>query len=130
MACGLAMLFVTASCASDGTTEPSLSSASTFTVQVANETFAVRVSSTATLTAMRERLRTGAMGVIIGSLASGNGGFNTGYGWHLEPSTVAVADVAIELCDGRPSDVQQNMAYWLNTVRSYCPWSARVIAER
>jgi len=98
-----------------------------FTIQVANETFKAQASSAAAATAMRARMSSGAVGVIMGTLVSGDGGVNAPYGWHLDPATVTPAQVATEACDGRPSDVQNNMTYWLTTVRVFCPWSARVI---
>lgn len=114
----------------DNATSPNDADGSLFTVQVVNETFKVRVTSATAIAAMRGRMQAGSEGVIIGQLVSGNGGFNTGYGWHLDPATVAVADVAIEACDGRPSDVQGDLPYWLNTVKSYCPWGAKVVSEQ
>jgi hypothetical protein len=101
-----------------------------FTVQVGAERFKVQATTAASLAALRSRLQSGIPGVILGSLASGDGGVNAPYQWHLVPTTVTAADVATEVCDGRPSDVQGNLNYWLTTVRSYCPWSAKVVAEQ
>jgi hypothetical protein len=36
--------------------------------------------------------------------------------------------MAIELCDGRPSFVEESLFYWLLTVGSYCPWSSQIVA--
>ena len=47
--------------------------------------------------------------------------------WHPDPSAMHFADFTIELCDGCPFHIEANKAYWLGTVRQYCPWSARVI---
>jgi hypothetical protein len=116
-------------CGSDGALATDEVAGSVFVVQVGNESFRVQVTNANTLTAMRARMQAGTIGVLIGSLASGDGGVNAPYGWHLEPETVAVADVAVEVCDGRPSDVQRNLTYWIGTVRSYCPWGARVMSE-
>ncbi|MEO3993764.1 MAG: hypothetical protein QN229_05640 [Desulfurococcaceae archaeon TW002] len=41
----------------------------------------------------------------------GDGGFNKSWGWHLDPDTVEVADVTIELCDGMPSFVESELDY-------------------
>lgn len=120
-------LIAACSGADSGTLSPS-SSGTIFTIQVANETFKVQASSTTAAAAMRARLAAGSPGVIIGALVRGDGGVNAPYGWHLDPATVSPVDVAAEVCDGRPSDVQQNMTYWITTVRSFCPWSARVIS--
>lgn len=50
------------------------------------------------------------------------------WSWHTEPTPVSFADLTIELCDGRPSDVEGDIDYWVNTVGQYCPWSAVVSA--
>ncbi len=113
----------------DDSTAPGDNRGGLFTVRVVNETFKVQVSDSAQVAALRNRLSSGSEEVSIGALASGNGGFNTGYSWHLDPATVKAVDVAIEVCDGRPSDVQGDLPYWLNTVKSYCPWGAKVIRE-
>jgi hypothetical protein len=38
-----------------------------------------------------------------------------------------MAEVTIELCDGRPSDLENNLVYWMDTVGRFCPWSARLV---
>lgn len=49
---------------------------------------------------------------------------NAGYSWHIDPDSVEFADTTIELCDGRPSDVENRVI----TSDRYCPWAAEVIA--
>lgn len=71
---------------------------------------------------------------VSGSLAPGNGGFNRvgdfWYSWHIAPNAWALAEISIELCDGRPfSDVEQDTAYWINTVGQFCPWSSYIKGE-
>ncbi|MGH7539534.1 MAG: hypothetical protein ACRELC_00890, partial [Gemmatimonadota bacterium] len=58
-----------------------------------------------------------------------NGGFNTRWSWHLDPATVHAPDAAIGLCDGRPSLVEADLDYWIETVGQFCPWGARVVAR-
>jgi hypothetical protein len=53
---------------------------------------------------------------------------NKGHAWHLV--NVQLADVTTEVCDGKPSDVDGNLAYWAGTVKRFCPWSARPTALR
>jgi hypothetical protein len=48
--------------------------------------------------------------------------------WHVDPASVAFADVTIEVCDGLPSHIENDKRYWLETLGSYCPWSARVVS--
>ena len=53
---------------------------------------------------------------------------NTGWSWHFT-GDVALAELSIELCDGRPSMVEADLGYWLRTVGSFCPWGSYVYAE-
>jgi hypothetical protein len=64
---------------------------------------------------------------VTGSLVIGDGGFNSPWGWHLDPNDVTMAEFSIELCDGTPSEVERNLPYWLFQVETFCPWSSKVI---
>ena len=66
-------------------------------------------------------------GVVSGTLRAGDGDFNAPWSWHWEPESVHTPDLAIEVCDGRPSMVEDDLAYWLGTVKQFCPWGARVV---
>jgi hypothetical protein len=50
------------------------------------------------------------------------------WSWHVDPQMVEFADNTIELCDGTPADIENDLSYWLNTVDQFCPWSGEVIA--
>lgn len=63
----------------------------------------------------------------IGPIAAGRGGHNVGWSWHF--TDVSLAEAAVEVCDGTPSMVQADLSYWLNTVKSFCPWGSYVFAE-
>ena len=64
----------------------------------------------------------------IGVLDFGNGGFNQPWGWHYKPETVAMTEISTEVCDAEPHFVQENLDYWVNTVKYYCPWTAKIIS--
>jgi len=64
----------------------------------------------------------------IGVLVLGDGGFNAPWGWHYKPETVMMTDMSTEGCDAEPHFVQENLDYFVNTVKYYCPWSARIIS--
>jgi hypothetical protein len=102
----------------------------TFVIQVSTESFKIRVDTDAQAIALRSRMASGSVGVISGELVAGDGGFNAPWSWHLRPSTITVPDVAIELCDGRPSFVENDLSYWISTVRQFCPWGAKVMSEQ
>ena len=97
-----------------------------FVIEVEGEQFRLRTTNPATASALDARRRSGTLGVVVGRIVRGDGGFNTPWSWHLDPASIGVPQVAIELCDGRPSMVQGDLDYWVDTVRTYCPWAARV----
>jgi len=53
---------------------------------------------------------------------------DTDYTWHVDPQEVEWADVTIELCDGRPSYIEENLCSWIDEVGGWCPWSAEVVS--
>lgn len=98
-----------------------------YEVEVSGETFVVRVTDADQAQQLEARLTSGEEGVLSGELAAGDGGYNAPWSWHMIPSMVHAPDVAIELCDGRPSMVEEDLDYWLETVERFCPWGAKVV---
>jgi hypothetical protein len=121
----LVLLLLTTGCGGDvASMRPS--PAQEFVIEVEGEQFRLRTTSPATASALDARRRSGTLGVVAGRIVRGNGGFNTPWSWHLDPASIEVPDAAIELCDGRPSMVEEDLDYWADTVHTYCPWAARV----
>ena len=100
---------------------PSL--ARTATVLVSGETYRIALTTTE-LVAAAEAAKAG-VGPRIpnGRIVMGTD-VNTGWSWHVED--VQFADVTIELCDGRPSDVERDGTRFGGG--RFCPWGARVTA--
>ena len=65
---------------------------------------------------------------VNGAIARGTNG-NMGWSWHYVPDEWSLAEVSMELCDGVPSDIDGNPSYWIDTVGTFCPWSARLLKE-
>lgn len=65
----------------------------------------------------------------IGPIQHGPGvaDHNAPWSWHLDPEATEMAEVTIELCDGRPSYVDENVDEYVDVVGSYCPWSAQLV---
>jgi hypothetical protein len=97
-----------------------------FVVDVDGERFVVRASDPETIQLAEENLQRRNQRFPMGTLRSGHGGFNSPWTWHLDPATVRFVEVAIEVCDGRPSYVEANQSDF----PTYCPWGARVVARR
>lgn len=91
------------------------------------ETFRVRVEDPDLAARLDARVGLGTGAIVSGVPVSGDGGFNAPWSWHLDPSSIALSDNAIELCDGCPSDVEADLAYWIGTVGRFCPWTSEVV---
>jgi hypothetical protein len=63
-----------------------------------------------------------------GQLECGNGTYNCGYTWRMNPAGITFAEITIEVCDATPSYVQNNCTSFPNG--QYCPWSAELTALR
>jgi hypothetical protein len=99
-----------------------------YLIAVGQDLFRVRVTEPEALAVFEARRTSGQIGVVAGTLAAGDGGFNAPWSWHLEPSTVHAPDVTIGTCSGTPAGVEQDLEYWLNQVGDFCPVEAQIIA--
>jgi len=98
------------------------------TFGIVNESLTVWITDPVFIDRALELLATGTRQVpIFGTLLDGRA-CDPQWTWQVDPADVVFADAAIELCDGLPSHIEADKAYWLGTVRSYCPWSAVVRA--
>jgi hypothetical protein len=112
---------LTAFCAGcdDSPTAPSRGAIATFAVD--NETFRVRLIGDEQVAAARAAQAGGAANIPIGRIVSG-AQVNRGWSWHLED--LAFVEATVEVCDGRPSDVERQGTRFGDG--RYCPWTARI----
>jgi hypothetical protein len=71
---------------------------------------------------------------IAGKIAAGHGGHNRNashwFKWHYIPGEWALADAAMEVCDGCPySDVDADTTYWLRNIGLFCSWGGQPMRE-
>jgi hypothetical protein len=97
-----------------------------FVLDVEGERFTIRTSDADTIRLADENLQGRNRMFPMGTLRSGHGGFNAPWTWHLDPASVRFVEIAIEVCDGRPSYVEAHQPEF----PTYCPWGARVVARR
>jgi len=64
---------------------------------------------------------------VLGTVRSGDGAFNQPWSWRLDPASVQFVENAIEVCDGCPSFVEDDLQSWVG--QTYCPWSSRIVAR-
>ena len=107
-------------CGGDTPTSPSPGAVATFAV--GGETFRVSLATADQVAAARAAQSGGSARIPIGRVAQGTQ-VNAGWSWHLED--VTFAEVAVELCDGRPSDVERAGIQFGGG--RFCPWSAIVV---
>jgi hypothetical protein len=120
---GLVMLtsfFVALSCGGSPT-PPTRMAVVTF--QVADEIFRVRLVGDDQISAAL-RAQAGSGGRIPNGRIVDGTDVNRGWSWHLVD--VSFAEVTIELCDGRPSDVEKAGVNFGGG--RFCPWTARVMS--
>jgi hypothetical protein len=109
-----------ATCSGYTSTAPSSNAVVTFLVQ--NETFRVSLNTAGQVAAARAAQAGGQARIPIGRIASGTG-VNDGWSWHLED--LEFGESAIEVCDGRPSDVERQGTRF--GAGSFCPWTASIL---
>ncbi len=123
---GILLLSLFAVCSSSDPLPPS---AAVFQINVGGESFRLRLDDPQAIAHAEKLMAARRIGVIMGELAAGDGGFNGPYSWHLIPASFQTPDVAIEVCDGVPSYVEEHLQEWLEKIGTYCPWSARISAR-
>ena len=109
-------------CAGCDPSPPGPSSSAEVTFAVADERFRVSLVSEEQIAAARAAQAGGRARIPTGRIVSGMQVY-FGWSWHLEDLTFA--ESTIELCDGRPSDVERQGTSFGGG--RYCPWSATIV---
>jgi hypothetical protein len=127
-----ALLMLLPACGADGSgPENGLEGGVLATFQVESEQFRIWVTNEDTILQLLD-LRDGQSDASIpnGPLRAGSGqaSHNDPWSWHLDPDLTSMAEATIEVCDGLPSFVEEDLAEWLASVGQYCPWSARLVS--
>lgn len=117
------MAFSSAGCSNPTSPTPAFAD---FVVDVDGERFVVRVTDPDTIRLAQDNLEGRNTRFPMGTLRAGDGGFNAPWSWHLDPASVRLVEMAIEVCDGRPSYVETHQGDF----PTYCPWGARIVARR
>jgi hypothetical protein len=103
------------------------------TFEVEGERFRVWTTNPQTIHDLHELQRgTSTANIPNGRILRGPGRarHNAPYHWHLDPQDIAMADATIEVCDGLPSYVEENVEEFVERVGRYCPWAAELVELR
>jgi hypothetical protein len=88
------------------------------------ETFRIELVGAANEAHARALLAgTGDGAIPNGLLVPGDGGVNKPWSWHIDPASLSWADMTTEVCDGRPTQIEDGTF----TYERFCPWSAKLI---
>ncbi len=119
-----ALLLLTAGLAAcDGSSPTDPSERALVTFQVAGEEFRVQLTNKDQVDAARRAQQGGAARIPNGRIVAGTSE-NINWSWHLED--LAFVEVTIELCDGRPSDVERAGTQFGGG--RFCPWNASIVS--
>lgn len=58
-----------------------------------------------------------------------NCALNEPWSWYFVPNQWALAEFSIEVCDGNPRYVEENLDEFVNNVGRFCPWGSKVSRE-
>ncbi len=96
-----------------------------FTVQVSSDVFVMYVVDPTAIHLAVENFQGKNSTFPSGRIEPGHGGFNWPWNWHYIPESVRMVEASIEVCDGRPSYVNDHVNDFVAV--GYCPWSAKII---
>jgi len=116
----LAGALVMTACRDNAATAPSRTALVTFNVQ--GETFRVLLTSADQLVAARAAQSGGPARIPTARIVAGTE-VNIGWTWHLED--LSFTEATIEVCDGRPSDVERQGTQFGEG--RFCPWTAVIV---
>jgi hypothetical protein len=119
----LALVAALAACGGSSSGAPPPSESAVVKFQVGDQSFRVKLTTMAQVDAARAAKAGGSARIPNGRIVAGTD-VNVGWSWHLVD--VAFADATIEVCDGRPSDVEQAGVNFGGG--RYCPWTAKIVS--
>lgn len=102
-------------------TEPDEVAQFTFREELTSDAVSLRITSPHGLSLANQLLQSGEARWVTGRPVRGNGGFNTGYSWHLDPGSIGFAEVTIEACQTAASAVADDLDYWIG-FGQVCIW--------
>jgi hypothetical protein len=94
-------------------------------IAVEGEVYRVELSAPGAVEGARALLAgTSIASIPVSEIVRDDPGPNAPWSWHIDPESLAWAEVAIEVCDGLPTHIEDGVL----TIDQYCPWGARLLA--
>ena len=93
------------------------------TFQVIDETYKIELATPELVEHVKQLMAGDEVAAIPnGIVVRDDAGPNAPWSWHIDPASLEFADFTTEVCDGLPSDVEDDLI----TSDRYCPWQAIV----
>ena len=127
----LTAAFLLAACGGNSLTNPELEGGVLALFEVSGERFSAFVTNPETISEILAlEAGTSEASIPNGRLIRGPGPaeYNLPWSWHMDPVDIEMTELAIELCDARPSFVENNLDEWIDVVGRFCPWSAHLVS--
>ena len=100
-----------------------------FREELTTDAIRIEITNPTGLDDAEDLLRSGQARWVLGTPRAGDGGFNTGFTWHLDPASISFAEVTIEACQTAASAVADDLDYWLG-FGQVCIWGTVESRER
>jgi hypothetical protein len=100
-----------------------------FRESLTSDVVRLAISNTTTEAEATNLLQSGEARWVLGTIRRGDGGFNTGWTWHLDPATISFAEVTIEACQTAASAIADDLDYWIG-FGQVCIWGVVAARER
>ena len=110
LAAALLLISLVAACGSSAP-DSSLSGGILATFEVQGESYRIFITNPATIDQV---------------LARGQVSYNQPWSWHIDSEDISMVDFTVEIYDGLPSHVENDLDYWLDTVGRFAPWQAEL----
>ncbi len=106
---------------------PSLSGGILATFDVLGESYSIFITNPQTIEDVFALQRGESQANIpSGRILRGAVSYNQPWSWHIDSEDIHMAELTMELCDGLPSHVENDLDYWVDTVGRFCPWQAKL----
>jgi len=100
-----------------------------FREALTSDAIRIEITSATGIESAEDLRQSGQARWVLGTPRAGDGGFNTGFTWHLDPASISFAEVTIEACQTAASAVADDLDYWIG-FGQLCIWGTVESRER
>ena len=125
LAAALLLISLVAACGSSAP-DSSLSGGILATFEVQGESYRIFITNPSTIDQVLALQAGNGSPIPNGKLVRGQVSYNQPWSWHIDSEDISMVDFTVEIYDGLPSHVENDLDYWLDTVGRFAPWQAEL----